>query len=184
MGRGRGTLDGTLESGAEFSTGLGGSLPVTDVRGHILTDAPWLAADTALGPWPDPTHVSAGRLDPPDERPLPPSVEAFLDAGEPPVYFGCGSIRAPQDLSRSMIEAARALGRRAILFRGWADLSLIDNAADCIAVGEINQQALFKRAAAVVHHGGAGTTTTATHAGTLDAFSVRRSARREADSIR
>ena len=36
---------------------------------------------------------------------------------------------------------------------------------DCLAVGEVNQQALFRRVAAVVHHGGAGTTTTATRAG-------------------
>ena len=36
---------------------------------------------------------------------------------------------------------------------------------DCLAVGEVNQQALFRRVAAVVHDGGAGTTTTATRAG-------------------
>ena len=36
---------------------------------------------------------------------------------------------------------------------------------DCLAVGEVNQQALFRRVAAVVHHGGAGTTTTAARAG-------------------
>lgn len=36
---------------------------------------------------------------------------------------------------------------------------------DCLAIGEVNQQALFKRVAAVVHHGGAGTTTAAARAG-------------------
>ncbi|WP_415823023.1 glycosyltransferase, partial [Mycobacterium senriense] len=35
----------------------------------------------------------------------------------------------------------------------------------CLAVGEVNHQALFGRVAAVVHHGGAGTTTTAARAG-------------------
>jgi vancomycin aglycone glucosyltransferase len=64
-----------------------------------------------------------------------------------------------------MIESARALGRRAIISRGWADLSLVDNQPDCLAIGEVNQQALFKRVAAVVHHGGAGTTTAAARAG-------------------
>jgi vancomycin aglycone glucosyltransferase len=34
-----------------------------------------------------------------------------------------------------------------------------------MAIGEINQQALFTRVAAVVHHGGAGTTTAAARAG-------------------
>ena len=60
-----------------------------------------------------------------------------------------------------MIQSARALGRRAIVSRGWADLSLLDTEPDCLSVGEVNQQALFKRVAAVVHHGGAGTTTSA-----------------------
>jgi vancomycin aglycone glucosyltransferase len=74
-------------------------------------------------------------------------------------------MRAPQDLSQVMIQTARALGLRAIVSRGWADLSLVDNEPDCFAIGEVNQQALFKRVSAVVHHGGAGTTTTAALAG-------------------
>ena len=49
--------------------------------------------------------------------------------------------------------------------RGWADLALVDDAPDCLAIGEVNQQALFGRVAAVVHHGGAGTTTAAARAG-------------------
>jgi vancomycin aglycone glucosyltransferase len=145
-----------------------GLSPVNDVRGYILTAQPWLAADPTLGPWPDPADQSVfqtGAWILPDTRPLTPELEAFLEAGEPPIYFGFGSIRAPQDLSRVMIETARALGRRAILLRGWADLSLVDNEPDCLAIGEVNQQALFQRVAAAVHHGGAGTTTAAARAG-------------------
>lgn len=142
--------------------------PVSDVRSHILTDQPWLAADRTLGPWLDPNDNSVfqtGAWILQDDRPLAPELEAFLDAGDPPIYFGFGSIHAPQDLSRVMIESARALGRRAILLRGWADLSLLDNEPDCLAIGEVNQQALFQRVAAAVHHGGAGTTTAAARAG-------------------
>lgn len=145
-----------------------GLSPVRDVRSHILTDRPWLAADPTLAPWPDPADpavVQTGAWILPDERPLAPELEAFLDAGPPPVYFGFGSVRAPDAVSRAMIESARALGRRAIVLRGWADLSLIDDGADCLAIGEVNQQALFQRVAAVVHHGGAGTTTAAGRAG-------------------
>ncbi len=142
--------------------------PVNDVRSHILTGRPWLAADPTLGPWPDPADESVfqtGAWILPDERPLSHELEAFLDAGDAPVYFGFGSIRAPQDLSRVMIESARALGRRAIISRGWADLTLMDDQSDCLAIDDVNQQALFKRVAAVVHHGGAGTTTAAACAG-------------------
>jgi vancomycin aglycone glucosyltransferase len=100
-----------------------------------------------------------------DDRPLSFELETFLETGEPPVYFGFGSMRVPQDFSQVMIQTARALGRRAIVSRGWANLSLLDDDADCLAIGEVNQQALFKRVAAVVHHGGAGTTTAAAFAG-------------------
>jgi vancomycin aglycone glucosyltransferase len=141
---------------------------VGDVRSHVLTDRPWLAADQTVAPWPDPDDKAVfqpGAWILPDDRPLSSELEAFLDGGEPPVYFGFGSMRAPADLSQVMIETARAIGRRAIVSRGWADLSLVDNQADCLAIGEANQQALFKRIAAVVHHGGAGTTTIAALSG-------------------
>ena len=142
--------------------------PIADVRNHILTDTPWLAADPTVAPWCEPADLDVfqtGAWILPDHRHLSPEVHAFLEAGEPPVYFGFGSNRAPEGLSTMMIETARALGRRAIVSRGWADLSLLDNEPDCLSIGEVNQQALFQRVAAVVHHGGAGTTTAATGAG-------------------
>ena len=150
---------GTLINSRRTSLGLPA---VSDVHRYVITDRPWLAADHTLGPWPGPANgavFQTGAWILPDESPLLPELEAFLDAGDPPVYFGFGSIRAPEQLSRAMIESARALGRRAILYRGWADLSLIDDAPDCLTIGDVNQQALFERVAAVVHHGGAGTTT-------------------------
>jgi vancomycin aglycone glucosyltransferase len=145
-----------------------GMSPISDVRSHIFTKKPWLAADTTLGPWPDPADefvFQTGAWILSDERPLSPELESFLAAGEPPIYFGFGSVRAPEGLGQRMIQSARALGRRAILLRGWAELSLADNEPDCLAIDEVNQQALFKRVAAVVHHGGAGTTTAAARAG-------------------
>jgi vancomycin aglycone glucosyltransferase len=42
-----------------------------------------------------------------------------LRPASPPVYFGFGSARAPEDLGKTMIETVRALGRRAIVSRGW-----------------------------------------------------------------
>jgi vancomycin aglycone glucosyltransferase len=142
--------------------------PVHNVRDYLLGGHPWLAADPVLAPWPEPANpgvVQTGAWILPDERPLPVGLEAFLDAGPPPVYVGFGSMRAPQDIARVAIEAIRAQGRRALVACGWAGLAPIDDRDDCFAVGEVNQQALFGRVAAVVHHGGAGTTTTATRAG-------------------
>jgi vancomycin aglycone glucosyltransferase len=143
---------------------------VDNIRDHVFTCQPWLAADPTLAPWQEPADLDVmqtGAWILPDERPLPADLEAFLDAGAPPVYVGFGSIpvSATQDVARVAIEAIRAQGRRAIVARGWADLALTDDRDDCFAVGEVNQQELFGRVAAVVHHGGAGTTTTAARAG-------------------
>ena len=53
---------------------------VTDVRAHILTDSPWLAADATLAPWPDsadPNVFQTGAWILPDERQLSPELERF-----------------------------------------------------------------------------------------------------------
>jgi vancomycin aglycone glucosyltransferase len=147
-----------------------GLRPVESVRDHVLTRQPWLAADPVLAPWQDLTDldiVQTGAWILPDDRPLPTEVQAFLDAGDPPVYVGFGSMamRGATDLGRVALEAVRAHGRRAILGRGWAGLAPTDDRPDWLGVGEVNHHALFPRIAAVVHHGGAGTTTTAALAG-------------------
>jgi vancomycin aglycone glucosyltransferase len=145
---------------------------VDNVRHHVQTDRPWLAADPVLAPWQQSTRASkievtqTGAWILPDERPLPAELVAFLDAGEAPVYVGFGSLPAPKDFARMAIDVVRAQGRRMLLSRGWAELALVDDLEDCFIVGEVNQQALFPRVAAVVHHGGAGTTTAAARAGT------------------
>ena len=144
--------------------------PVDNVRDHVFTAQPWLATDPTLGPWQEPADldvVQTGAWILADDRPLPAELQAFLDAGAPPVYVGFGSMlmRSSKDITRVAVEAVRAQGRRALVGRGWAGLTLMDDRDDCFVVGEVNQQALFARVAAVVHHGGAGTTTTAARAG-------------------
>lgn len=144
--------------------------PTENVRDHILTDHPFLAADPVLGPWratPELDVAQTGAWIRPDNRPLPADLETFLDTGTPPVYVGFGSMpmREPDEVATAVIEAVRAQGRGVVLASGWAELARIDDRDDCFVVDEVNQRALFQRVAAVVHHGGAGTTTTAARAG-------------------
>jgi vancomycin aglycone glucosyltransferase len=155
--------------------------PVDDVLSHVLTSQPWLAADPVLAPWPGPTVLARGDDPPeppaedavfqsgawilPDDRRLSRELEAFLQAGEPPVYFGFGSTLMPPGLDRVIIAAARRSGRRAVISAGWAGLTLTDREPDCLVIGEVNVQRLFAQVAAVVHHGGASTTATAALAG-------------------
>lgn len=141
---------------------------IDDVLRYVVTDHPWLATDPALSPAPSVegmrvVQTGAWMLD--DVRPLPDDLNAFLDAGESPVYLGFGSMPVVDGAGRVLIEASRAAGRRAIVSRGWGGLSLIDDAPDCIEIDEVDHWALFGRVASVVHHGGAGTTHAAARAG-------------------
>ena len=143
--------------------------PIDDVLDYVLTDHTWLAADTALAPvpaTPGRTIFQTGAWVLADRTPLPAALEAFLETGEPPIFAGFGSMPAARDSTRRLIGAARAVGRRVVVSRGWADLELIDDAADCMAVGDVSHDVLFPRVAAVIHHGGAGTTAAAARAGT------------------
>ncbi|KFG01995.1 glycosyl transferase [Streptomyces scabiei] len=153
------------------------SEPVSELVPDLRSEPSGSASDPRQGPsdlTADPRQgpsasgvVQTGTWIVPDERPLPPELTAFLDAGAPPVYVGFGSIAmgGSEDVARASIEAIRAQGRRAIVSRGWAELALVDDRDDCFVVGETNHHVLFRRVAAVIHHGGSGTTTTATWAG-------------------
>jgi vancomycin aglycone glucosyltransferase len=146
-----------------------GLAPVADVRSHVFTDRPLLAADPTLAPWPTPSDlnvVQTGAWLMSDDRPLPADVERFLDAGDPPVLFSFGSIRTPRASAADLLASARAAGLRALLMHGWADLRVSDDGTDWRPLGETNLQALLPRLAAIVHHGGAGTTTESMWAGT------------------
>ena len=163
--RTKNALFGEAINGHRASLGLP---PVQNVRDYVYGNPVLLACDPTLGPWLPSDLIDAaqtGALILPDERPLPDGLKAFLDAGPQPVYVGFGSISVAKDAGQAAIEAIRAKGLRTVLARGWAGLGPIDDGGDCLAVGEVNQQALFGRVAAVIHHGGAGTTVAAARAG-------------------
>jgi vancomycin aglycone glucosyltransferase len=158
-------LFGTALNTNRASIGLA---TVDDVRAYVIGDRPWLATDPTLDPCRStPGVVQTGSWILPDDRPLPDDLEAFLKADTPAVYVGFGSMamRSSTDVAQVAVGAVRAQGCRAVVARGWADLSLMDKLDDCFVVGEVNHQALFSRVATVVHHGGQGTTTTATRSG-------------------
>lgn len=96
---------------------------LTNVRDHVNGHRPLLAADPIIWPWQEtelchPSQTGAWIL--PDTRPLSPELAAFLDAGDPPVYAGFGSMamQGSADAARTAIEAIRSHGRRAIIARG------------------------------------------------------------------
>ena len=166
------------ENAAEFNRRFGAALneeraklglePAAGVRDHIFTARPWLAADPVLAPAQPPAGmevVQTGAWLLPDPAPLPPALEDFLAAGPPPLYLGLGSTQAPEAAGRVLVQAARALGCRALLSQGWANLTPGESGEDVFTTGDVDFEKLLPRVAAVVHHGGAGTTTAAARAG-------------------
>lgn len=99
-------------------------------------------------------------------EPLAPALAAFLDAGEPPVFMGFGSLMPVStsyltDSVALMKEAARLAGCRAII---QAEVPPEQGDRHLI-VGRSPHAQVFPRCAAVVHHCGAGTTHTTLAAG-------------------
>jgi len=93
-------------------------------------------------------------------------LEAFLAAGEPPLVFTLGStaVHIGRDFYQSAADAARLLGRRAILLLG-KNPAPPDLAGDGLALDYVPLGSVLPRAAAVVHHGGIGTCAEALRAG-------------------
>ena len=98
----------------------------------------------------------------------PPSeLQAFLEAGEPPVYIGFGSMagRNPEQMAELVLRALVQSGRRGLLLTGWGGLRTQTLPDNVFVLETAPHRRLFPRMAAVVHHGGAGTTAEGLRAG-------------------
>jgi UDP:flavonoid glycosyltransferase YjiC (YdhE family) len=94
-------------------------------------------------------------------------LSAFLDAGEPPIFVGFGSIvvKDPNRLTQTVLDALALTGRRAIVQKGWAGMTPTDIPPNVMMIGPAPHDWLFPRCSCVVHHGGAGTTSAGVRAG-------------------
>ena len=95
-----------------------------------------------------------------DETDLDPTLEDWLAAGDPPVFFGFGSmpIQDPPAIVRMISEVGRALGVRALVSAGWGRLAALEPDHPTVTVvGNLDHDAVLPRCVAAVHHGGAGT---------------------------
>ena len=94
------------------------------------------------------------------DAPISPELTRFLENGPPPIVFTLGSsaVWVARDFFHESIEAAKRLGRRAVLLIG--DERNLPHALPegMIAINYAPYQCLLPKACAVVHHGGVGTT--------------------------
>jgi sterol 3beta-glucosyltransferase len=105
---------------------------------------------------------------PPDTAWEPPAeLEAFLVAGEPPVFVGFSSLPTldPVATGRVVTAAVRRAGVRAIVAAGRGGIDAAEADGDVLLIDRAPHERLFPRCSAVVHHAGAGTTGAAAAAG-------------------
>lgn len=118
----------------------------------------WTHPDfTVTGAWHLPT--------PPDWQP-PDDLMEFLDAGDPPVYVGFGSMSGfsgAADLRDRILDGLS--GRRVLLSAGWAGLTEAVLPDNVHPIGQVPHDWLFPRCGVVVHHCGAGTSQQAARSG-------------------
>ena len=90
----------------------------------------------------------------------PEELTNFLQDGDPPIYIGFGSM-IPKDkkqLADLICKAIEKAGIRALISKGWADLTPYSQSENIYSIGVSPHHKLFPLCKAVVHHGGAGTT--------------------------
>jgi len=97
----------------------------------------------------------------------PAELSRFLDAGEPPVCIGFGSMigHNVEWITQIITEAVRESGRRAVLLSGWAGIGDEELDRNIFRLDAAPHEWLYPRVAAAVHHGGAGTTAASLRAG-------------------
>lgn len=119
----------------------------------------------------EPRHRMTGYwfAEPPGEWTPPEDLQAFLDAGDPPVVISLGAMAlGGEDMletAQLTLKAVQQVGARAII-QGWdavlADLGL---PSSVFHAGSVPHTWLLPQTCGLVHHGGFGTTAAAFRAG-------------------
>lgn len=126
-------------------------------------------------------EVRASSVSGHSDQPVDNGLPEFLEAGEPPVYIGWGSIIGDKEkMARLALESLMRCGKRGVLLQGWSQVgSHALNPSDPFEAelisyakrrvfeirNPISHAWLFPLCCVVVHHGGAGTTAAALAAG-------------------
>jgi sterol 3beta-glucosyltransferase len=125
------------------------------VSAHVIPPpADWPPTALVTGYW---TLPAAPGWSPPAR------LAAFLEADEPVIYLGFGSMPSPDP--RLLAAALSQTGVRAVVASSSPELRRLLPAGRFLVIRNAPHDWLFPRVQAVVHHGGAGTTGAAVAAG-------------------
>jgi sterol 3beta-glucosyltransferase len=142
-------------------------LPTVGIYSEVLSPRPreW-RADHEITGFIAPTRELRARL---GEGGLPAGLEAWLNAGDAPVYFGFGSmpVQDPRAMLEMVAKVTRKKGLRALIGAGWSQFAS-ERRADMEHVfiaPAFDHDRVLPACRAAVHHGGAGTTGAVLRAG-------------------
>ena len=121
-----------------------------DWPGHVITSGVW-------------------KKDKSNKLTQEPSAEfnTWIASGEPPVYFGFGSMPVldPKAMWDMVAEICEELKLRAIINAGWSDTKGIKLSDAVFVIQNADLEWLFPQCSCIVHHGGVGTTHLSLEAG-------------------
>ncbi|GAB7037140.1 MULTISPECIES: glycosyltransferase [Catenuloplanes] len=141
---------------------------VTDIQAYSRFLLPELAGWGATRPLVGSPRLSATQRAALGDGDDDPGLTDWLAAGDPPVYFGFGSmpVQDPARVLDLIRTAARRMGVRALVGAGWSDMAA-DTARDpdVRVVTAVDHDAVLPGCRAAVHHGGSGSTAASLRAG-------------------
>jgi UDP:flavonoid glycosyltransferase YjiC (YdhE family) len=98
---------------------------------------------------------------------LPDNLMDFIENGEPPIYFGFGSLSVPfkNKIDNLLTSISVDLKVRFIVQKGWGNIDYKSKDKNILLIDSVPHSKLFPKVKAVIHHGGGGTTVSAALAG-------------------
>ncbi|MFD2027027.1 glycosyltransferase [Promicromonospora aerolata] len=151
---------------------LGLTGPTTGLAERVARDGVLHAWSPHLLPAPDDWPAELAPTGfwslPPNGRWAPSeALDRFLDAGEPPVYVGFGSmvVKNPEAFTDAVLDGLHRSGRRAVLATGWGALRPSRVPETVHVLDQAPHSLLLPRTSVAVHHGGVGTVAAALRAG-------------------
>lgn len=164
-------LEGSLQLAVKYSWGQpSNSYQLTSISKELFqkpTD--WPEHFEVTGPLFIPETEEVSTMAPPSEE-----LKLFLNAGEPPVYIGWGSMmcKTSEIMTELAVRALYLSKNRGIILQGWGELSTehLDKTkpdyaeikayadANIFFAGNLPHLWVFPQCKCIVHHGGSGTT--------------------------
>ncbi len=117
--------------------------------------------------WHENYHMTGFLFDHEDSWTPPIELSDFINTGDAPIYIGFGSMGDPnpEKTTRTLLEAIKLSGQRAIILSGWAGIGSANIPDNVYILKYAPHSWLFPHMLAIVHHGGAGTTAAALRSG-------------------